>query len=90
MLRRRRQKPKTLPDTIPLRKVKRLKLAELMEKYQLTPSAVAKAIKVSHNTIRSYMLDEGREPSYTLIMNLKTYFGLERDEDLIEFEDVES
>ncbi len=82
--RRRRQQPKK----IPLKKVKRLKLAELMEQHQVTSNSLARSLKVSHNTIRSYMVDEGREPTYTLIMNLKTYFGLERDEELVEFEEV--
>ncbi len=87
MLKRRH---KQAAKQIPLKKVKRLKLAELMEQHQVNPNSLAKSVKVSPNTIRSYMLDEGREPTYTLIMNLKTYFGLERDEDLIEFEDVEN
>lgn len=82
--RRRRQQPKK----IPLKKVKRLKLAELMEQHQVTSNSLARSLKVSHNTIRSYMVDEGHEPTYTLIMNLKTYFGLERDEELVEFEEV--
>lgn len=87
MLRRRR--PKEIP-VIPLKKVKRLKLAELMKERKVTAHTLGKVLKVSSNTIRAYMRDEGREPSFSLIVNLKTYFGLERDEDLVEFEDVEN
>lgn len=59
-----------------------------MEKHQVTANTLGLVLKVSPNTIRAYMHDEGREPSFSLIINLKTYFGLERDEDLVEFEEV--
>ncbi len=88
MLRRRTPKPKTPLPSIPLKKVKRLKLAELMEERRVSAYTLGKILKVSSNTIRAHMSDEGREPSYSLIINLKTYFGLERDEDLVEFEEV--
>lgn len=88
MLKRIPPRAKRELPSIPLKKVKRLKLAELMEKHQVTANTLGLVLKISSNTIRAYMTDEGREPTYTMVMNLKTFFGLENDEDLIEFEDV--
>lgn len=74
----------------PRRKVKRLKIAELLKERGLTAYAVAKAIGVSPNTIKGYEKGIEREPYHILIVNLMEYFGLDNEEDLIEYEYEES
>lgn len=73
--------------THPVKRVKRLKLAELLKKRGVTSYTVAKAIKVSPNTLKSYERGIEREPYHSMIVNLMAYFELENEEELIEYED---
>jgi transcriptional regulator with XRE-family HTH domain len=76
-----------------MRRVRRLKLKEIMatrldengEPY--SANAVAKAVGVSHNTILSYMRDEGREPSHSFVKNLCAFFRVSEDE-MVEWEEL--
>lgn len=78
-----------------MRRVKRLKLKEIMatrldensEPY--SANAVAKAVGVSHNTILSYLRDEGREPSHSLVKNLCVFFRVSEDE-MVVWEDTDT
>lgn len=78
-----------------MRRVKRLKLREIMESRRdqygepYSANAVAKAVGVSHNTILSYLRDEGREPSHSLVGNLCAFFGVSEDE-MVEWENTKS
>lgn len=59
----------------------KLRIAELInEKAQregldISPSHVAKAIGVSHNTILSYIRNEATQPDLRILYKLARYFG---------------
>lgn len=67
-------------------RIKRLRLKEMLEekaqaeKRTISANEVAKAVGVSHNTILSYLKDEGREPSHSLVIKLSKYLGCTTDE----------